>query len=512
MRGAGAPPPGYDAREVASRTMDRPAWLHFGAGNIFRGYIAALSHRLLSEGLTDVGIVPVESFDFDIIDKIYEPHDSLALLVTLRHDGSASREVIGGLSRGLTTRDCDAAELRACFAYPGLQMVSFTITEKGYVIPSPESDPGNPVCVMAALTALMLHRYKTCAAPVALVSMDNCSRNGERLSRAVLSVARGWRDGGFVDEGFIGYLSDGARVSFPWSMIDKITPRPSDAVREMLERDGIEGMSPIVTSRGTYIAPFVNAEEAQYLVVEDSFPNGRPPLERAGVYMTDRDAVNGAERMKVTACLNPLHTALAVFGCLLGFDSIAAEVRDPLLLGLIKRIGYGEGLPAVPGGGVLDPRAFLDEVVEKRLPNPFIPDTPQRIATDTSQKIPIRFGETIKAYAEKGRIGELTGIPLAIAGWLRYLLAVDDRLNPIQVSGDPLLDRLQTALEGVAPLGSGEPDGETVSKKLAPLLRDPELFGVDLEKAGIDAKITGYFARMLCGKGAVARVLREEIG
>lgn len=60
---------------------------------------------------------------------------------------------------------------------------------------------------------------------------------------------------------------------------------------------------------------FVNAEGPQYL--EDRFPNGRPPLEKAGVYMTDRDTVNQVERMKATTCLNPLHTALAVYGCLL---------------------------------------------------------------------------------------------------------------------------------------------------------------------------------------------------
>ena len=61
------------------------------------------------------------------------------------------------------------------------------------------------------------------------------------------------------------------------------------------------------------------------MVIEDRFPNGRPPLEKAGVYMADRETVNNVEKMKVTTCLNPLHTALAVYGCLLGYDSIAAE-------------------------------------------------------------------------------------------------------------------------------------------------------------------------------------------
>ena len=153
--------------------------------------------------------------------------------------------------------------------------------------------------------------------------------------------------------------------------------------------------------------------------MEDAFPAGRPPLEKAGVYMTDRATVNRVERMKVTTCLNPLHTALAVFGCVLGYPSIAAEMHDPALAELVRRIGYDEGLPVVTDPGILRPEAFLHEVLTERFPNPFIPDTPQRIATDTSQKIAIRFGETIKAYmaSDTLRAADLVGIPLALAGW-----------------------------------------------------------------------------------------------
>ena len=68
-------------------------------------------------------------------------------------------------------------------------------------------------------------------------------------------------------------------------------------------------MDVIVTGKKTYTAGFVNSEKPQYLVIEDRFPNGRPPLEKVGVYMTDRDTVNNTERMKVTTCLNPLHTS-----------------------------------------------------------------------------------------------------------------------------------------------------------------------------------------------------------
>jgi fructuronate reductase len=370
-------------------------------------------------------------------------------------------------------------------------MVSFTITEKGYASP-----------VMRILTELMYRRFTAGAYPVALVSMDNCSRNGEKLQSAVLTFAREWVNQGSVPEEFIDYLE--TSVSFPWSMIDKITPRPAPAIADALRTDGAEDMDIIITMRQTYIAPFVNAEAPQYLVIEDDFPNGRPPLDRAGVIFTNRETVNLCERMKVTTCLNPLHTALAVYGCLLGYTLIADEMRDPALVRFIEGIGYGEGMPVVDDPGVISPREFIAEVLRDRLPNPFIPDTPQRIACDTSQKVGIRFGETIKSYAAAGRAGELRFIPLAIAGWLRYLLALDDELQPMELSADPMLTTLCPMLEGVIIGGSFD-----AHKILTPILSNAALFGSDLYEVGLGERIEGYFAELCAGKGAVRDVLNK---
>jgi fructuronate reductase len=292
-------------------------------------------------------------------------------------------------------------------------------------------------------------------------------------------------------------------------MIDKITPRPSDEVRLMLENKGIEGMSPVTTERGTFIAPFVNAEIPQYLVVEDAFPGGRPPLEAAGVFFADRDTVNRAERMKVSTCLNPLHTALAVFGCLLGYTSIWSEMKDPALKKLVERIGYTEGIPVVADPGIFSPMDFIREVLEERFPNPFIPDTPQRIATDTSQKMSIRFGGTIRAYMESPDLNaaDLVGIPLAIAAWFRYLLGVDDSLRPMPISDDPMLQELKQGLSG---LTVGSP--ENYKGQLRPFLMNRELFSVDLCEAGLGTKIESFFVDMLRGEGAVQKTLRVNMG
>jgi fructuronate reductase len=267
-------------------------------------------------------------------------------------------------------------------------------------------------------------------------------------------------------------------------------------------------MAPIITSKNTFIAPFVNAEVSQYLVIEDQFPNGRPPLELAGVYFTDKDTVNKTEKMKVTTCLNPLHTTLAVFGCLLGYTSIAVEMKDPALKALVEKIGYREGMPVVVDPKIISPVNFIHEVIEERLPNPFIPDTPQRIATDTSQKLAIRFGETIKTYlADEGLMAtSLFYIPLVIAGWCRYLLGVDDKLAPMALSADPMLAELTATLSGVK---AGEP--ATYNGQLHTILANPVLFAVDLYEAGLGGKIESLFREMIAGVDAVRNTLTKYL-
>ena len=515
--------PQFDVQAMADATKKNPIWVHFGAGNIFRGFIAALQQRLLNEGLADRGIIAADTFDYEIITRIYDPFDCLTMNVTLNPDATTSREIIASVAEGLRADAKDAGQMARfaeIFVNPSLQMVSFTITEKGYalrnmagelmpvVVADMAEGPDAARHAMSIVCAMMLRRFGAGAYPIALVSMDNCSHNGEKLRSSILTMAQEWQKKGCVSAELVAYMSDEAQVSFPWSMIDKITPRPADSVCEELQKLGCEDIAPVITSKRTYIAPFVNAEGPQYLVVEDRFPNGRPPLEKAGVYMTDRDTVNCTERMKVTTCLNPLHTAMSMYGCLLGYTRICEEMKDEDIVKLIKRLGYVEGLPVVVDPKIMSPKAFIDEVVEQRLPNPFMPDDPRRIATDTSQKVGIRFGETIKSYVAQGRdLGTLVSIPLAIAGWMRYLLAVDDNLQPMEVSADPMKDELQAKLAGIE---AGKP--ETYKGQLRGILANPSIFGSDLCAAGLADRIEQMFVEELAGAGAVRATLHKYIG
>jgi len=515
---AGIRLPKYDIEAMISRTKKNPTWVHFGAGNIFRIFLGGIACDLLEAGLMSTGITCVETFDQEIVDKIYIPFDNLVLSVMLKADGGMDKRVLASLAESL---NADRGRLAEIFRNPSLQMASFTITEKGYALKDANgvyfpwimeellAGPDKATTAMGIVTANLYERYLAGGYPIAVVSMDNCAHNGKVLKEAVLTLATEWQRGGLFDDGFIDYLNDEKKVSFPWTMIDKITPRPDESIAADLAEIGIENMSPITTEKRTFIAPFVNAEIPQYLVVEDKFPNGRPEFEKidGGVYLTEQETVNKVERMKVTTCLNPLHTALAVYGCVLGYTLISDALKDEQLRELVCQIGLVEGMPVVTDPGILTPAEFVSEVINVRLPNPFIPDTPQRIATDTSQKVGIRFGETIKSYmAKDGDAKKLKAIPLAIAGWCRYLLAVDDDGNPFKLSDDPMLDELTAMLADVK---VGEP--ATYTGQLKPLLSNASIFAVDLYEAGLGEFIEELFVELI-GVGAVRATLVKHVG
>ena len=520
---AGIRLPAFDPEETAEWTRKEPVWVHFGVGNIFRIFMGTIADDLIEAGESDRGITGIETFDFDVVDKIHRKYDNLALCVTMHPDGRREMRVAGSLTETVAARPGDAAALariREIFRSPSLQLVSCTITEKGYELKDPQGEylgflrpaleqgpEADHASAMTLITAMLKERYEAGAAPLALVSMDKVSENGKKFRGSVLEVAEIWLEKGLLSPEAAAYIRDESRVSFPWSMIDKITPRPDDSISRSLTEAGVEDMETVITSRRTYIAPFVNAEGPQYLVVEDSFPNGRPAFEKAGVYMTDRETVNASERMKVTVCLNPVHSALGPYGVLLGMDRFSDVFADPDLRQLAERVSFGEGMQVVKDPGIISPAAFLEELMTVRFPNAYIPDTPQRLCTDISQGLGVRFGVTVRAFCERdGDASALQGIPLAIAGWLRYLIGVTDNGQVYELAPDPLNagfreDLLRSGIE------IGKP--ESLTDQLRPILSNESIFGIDLYAAGIGETIEEIFRREISGYGMVRRTLRE---
>jgi fructuronate reductase len=480
----------YDRAKMVEKTRKDPEWIHFGAGNLFRAFQAVFCDRLLDQGVLDKGITIVGGMDSAAIDDYFRKFDDLHIAVTLRSSGKADKRVVGSIAESLKIEDTE--RLKEIFTKESLKVASFTITEKGYAFKEGDDE----TTYLGKFTALLRHRYLNGAHPLTLNSHDNCSHNGDVLKKAILYYA-----GRYGDQGFLDYVNE--KVSFPISMIDKITPRPDRRIAQILIDDGVEEVKELDVNY--YMNCFVNAEESQYLVIEDRFANGRPAWEKGGIVFTDRETVDQVEKMKVGTCLNPVHTSLAVYGCLLGHKLIFEEMGDEPLNRLARHIGYDEGLPVVVDPKIMDPKDFLDTVINVRLTNPYMPDAPQRIAMDTSQKLPVRFGETLKAYLNRGEdITRLTYIPLVFAGWLRYLTGIDDEGNAFEIPSDPMLEEL-------APYVTYRL-GDTVKKEeLLPILKNEKIFGVDLEEKGLADKVVAMLNEELAGPGAVRKTLEKYV-
>lgn len=516
--------PNFNIASIMDKTKSSPKWIHIAPSNIFRSMIAPLQQNLIELGLEECGMIAIETYDPEIIDNIYKPYDNLSICVIMPPNRSNEFMIVANIADAIfVDKEISQKDWEKALEYlskSSVQIVSLTCTEKGYDINTPYIDldlsngVNSPKHIMAKITAFVYHRYKNNGSPIALVSLDNCAENGLKFKNAVMFFAKEWTKQGFIESDFLKYLDE--KVSFPSTMIDRITPRPSVKVQKMLEDMGIKNMDIITTEKGTVIAPFVNTEHISYLVIEDKFPNSRPELEKVGViFCSNADDIAKYEKMKVGACLNPNQTTLAIFGCLFNINHIYEAIADPLLKELVYRQSYEEYLPVVEHPDKIDPNEFLREVLEERLPNPNIPDTPARIITDTSQKMGVRYGDTIIAYGDKAK--ELKYIPLSIAGWCRYLMGINDNgymmnLNPSanpplnRWSPDPKLDEL---IKQISQIEFGRP--ETIKDKLCPILSDESIFHIDLYKVGLASKIEKYFGDMISGVGAVRKTLESVI-
>jgi len=199
--------PQYDREAVKARTYEEPTWLHFGAGNIFRAYQASILEKALNEGKYDRGVIVAESFDYELIDSTYRPFDNLTLSVVLKADGSIEKNVVGAITESLKADASfpeDWARLSEIFRKPSLQMISFSITEKGYSVSDADLARGfGAVFAMGKLTALLYERFQAGELPLTLQSMDNCSHNGDKVKAGVFAYAKKWCEDGLVSAGIL---------------------------------------------------------------------------------------------------------------------------------------------------------------------------------------------------------------------------------------------------------------------------------------------------------------------
>ena len=207
--------PRFDIQALREKTFAKPAWVHFGGGNIFRAFPAAILNDALNTGKYDRGVIVAETFDFEVIDKAYKPYDNLSLLVSLRSDGTVGKKVIASVTEALKAdrQFEDWNRLEDIFRNPSLQMISFTITEKGYGFNEADLARGlDAVFAMGKVTALLLERFKAGALPLTVQSMDNCSHNGDKVKAGVFAYAERWVRDGLAPQAFLYYLKDESKL------------------------------------------------------------------------------------------------------------------------------------------------------------------------------------------------------------------------------------------------------------------------------------------------------------
>lgn len=453
-------PIAYDRSRVTAGIV------HFGVGNFHRSHQAMYVDRLLRDpetfdaaaswGICGVGVLPS---DVRMRDALRAQHHEYTLVE--RHpDGSTPAVRIGSIVGYLYAPD-DPDAVRERLADPATRIVSLTITEGGYNISdvTGEFDVANPAVVADAqpgaipatvfgivVDGLRLRRERGIA-PFTVMSCDNIEGNGEVARRSLAAFA------GLIDPGLAEWIE--TSVSFPSSMVDRITPVTSDAERAWVqERFGVDDAWPVVS------------EDFVQWVLEDDFPQGRPPLERAGVQLVDD--VRPYELMKLRL-LNAGHQALAYAGILSGYEFAHEAASDPVIAGLVRAYMDREATPtldAVPG---VDLGAYKDRLLE-RFANPYVRDTLARLATDASDRIPKWLVPVIRERRASGERAPLSAA--VVAGWARYA----ER----HAAGDdlPFRDRQEAAVRAAVARAAGDPAG---------FLRDPDWFGDLADDAGFAA-------------------------
>ncbi|EGD43624.1 fructuronate reductase [Nocardioidaceae bacterium Broad-1] len=438
--------PAYDRSAVT------PGIVHLGVGGFHRAHQARYVDDLLASGITDWGIVGVGLMPQDVrMRDALAAQDHLYTLVERAPDGGVHGRVIGSIIDYLFAPDSPEAVL-TLLTDPRIRIVSLTITEGGYHVnqatggfdssdPDIQADlePGAvPSTAFGYVVEALARRRAAGVAPFTVMSCDNIAGNGD-VARAMMSAFASLRDpdlGAWI----------ASEVAFPSSMVDRITPATTDAdLEEVGWRFGIEDAWPVVSE------PF-----SQW-VLEDHFPQGRPPFERVGVEMVPD--VEPYELMKLRL-LNASHQALCYLGYLSGYRYAHEVCADPLFVDFLLGYMTQEGTPTLPPVPGVDLDRYRRELIS-RFANPHIRDTLARLCAESSDRIPKWLVPVISAQLASG--GSVRRSALVVASWARYAEGVDEQGAPIDI-----VDRRRAEVMARA-----------IAQRDDPLafLRDPDLFG-----------------------------------
>lgn len=289
-----------------------------------------------------------------------------------------------------------------------VKIVTMTVTESGYSLNEDgELDPddpaiaaeiagGEPTTIYGYLRIGLARRAQAGGGPLTILCCDNLHQNGARLRRNFGKYLAHCND-----HNLIGWIKKNA--SFPCSMVDRITPKPtgkdSAQVRALFQRDN---------------DPTVRTEDFVQWVVEDNFVAERPEFELVGVEIVED--VAPFEDTKILV-LNGGHTCLTYLAALKGYQTFDQAMGDAALYDHFLQYEMSEVLPTLSKVLPFDPPRYL-ETVTSRFRNANIADSVARICMDGVSKFPIYILPTIEKTFADGRV-PLFGLR-SIASWFVF--------------------------------------------------------------------------------------------
>jgi fructuronate reductase len=409
-------------RPAYGRATLRPGVVHFGPGAFHRVHQAWFIDKLLAND-DRWSICGVSLRSPDVRDAL-APQDGLYTLATL--DERVSYQVIGSLREILVAPEDPETVLNRLSA-PTTRVVTITVTEKGYCLDGAGSldtthtdiqrdlrQPQLPTSLIGYLVEGLRRRRAAGSEPLTIISCDNLTDNGTRLSRAVRQLAE------LRDPSLARWIEDHA--SFPRTMVDSITPATTDALRERVK--GVLGME----DRWP-----VQRESFVQWVLEDRLAGGGPDWASAGVIITNDVAAYEQAKLRL---LNGAHSSLAYLGLLAGHETVADAMKDERLCSLVTMMMKEDVRPTLRAPRGLDLSAYIEAIL-RRFRNPAIRHALAQIAWDGSQKLPFRLLGTISDNLEAGRPIERLCIP--VAGWMHFVRRQAARGERVT---DPLAERL----------------------------------------------------------------------
>ncbi|TGV55471.1 mannitol dehydrogenase family protein [bacterium M00.F.Ca.ET.141.01.1.1] len=417
---------------VQKPTYDRaslsPGMAHLGVGAFHRCHQAEYTDDLLSLKFDRWGIVGINIRPPALADTLGRQGGLYTRLI--RENDHVEARIIGSIVKVVDSQD-SAAPALAVLASPDIELVTMTVTEKGYChIPSTGAlDLGHPDIVhdlanpeaprsLPGILALALEqRRATHGLKLTLLSCDNIPTNGVILENVVRSFAER-RGNGLAD-----WIA--ANAAFPSTMVDRIAPAVSpddlDSVEQWFGyRDGAVAVG----------------EPFRQWVIEQKFAGRMPRWDLAGA--TFVDDVTPFEHLKMRV-LNGAQTTLATLGVLAGLEHTFDAIADPLLSVFVRSMLVEETLPTLTPVPGMEPLAYVEQSLG-RLKNTAIRHRNHQIATDGSQKIVQRLLNPIRDRLSRGAGIGLLSVP--VAGWMAYLILASARFGKRWPVSDPYAGRI----------------------------------------------------------------------